>query len=72
MKNIQPGDYVVWKWAGNMVEGEVIAVTPERVSIESRGKLIVRNGTPENPAVTLQHASGSVVLKLASELTKAS
>lgn len=71
MRDIKPGDYVVWKWAGSIAHGEVLEVRTERTEIDSRGKRIVRNGSTENPAVIILHKSGNEVLKLASELEKA-
>ena len=65
-----PGDYVVWKWGAGIAHGEVIDVSPERTEIVSKGKHIVRNGTPVNPAVIIKHKNGNQVLKLASELSK--
>ena len=62
------GDWVVWQWFGSIAQGEVINVVAERSEIESAGKRIVRNGTPDNPAVIIRHKSGNNVLKLASEL----
>lgn len=69
--SLKPGDYVMWKWAGSVAHGEIVEVHEKRVQIESKGKLITRNGTLENPAVIIKHKSGNQVLKLASELQKA-
>ena len=71
MQQIQTGDYVIWKWAGSIAHGEVVEVRNERTQIESNGKLITRNGSTDNPAVIIRHASENTVLKLASELEKA-
>lgn len=65
---IKVGDEVGWKWLTGVATGRVVAVDNTRIQIESRGKIITRNGTPEDPAVTIQHANGSLVLKLAHEL----
>jgi len=62
------GDMVAWRWAAGVAEGVVEDIVPERLSIESKGKIITRNGTPENPAVVIRHTGGSTVLKLKSEL----
>ncbi len=66
------GDYVVWKWAGGIAHGTITQIASERTQIASNGKIITRNGTLENPAVVVAHASGNEVLKLASELEKTS
>lgn len=65
---VQPGDYVAWKWGFGMASGVVVEVVPDKISIESKGKIISRNGTPEDPAVVIQHSSGGMVLKRAHEL----
>ena len=66
------GDWVAWKWAGGMAEGEILEINPERTEIVSKGSRIVRNGTEDNPAVVIFHyKSGNQVLKLQSELIKA-
>ncbi len=66
--DLEIGDHVAWKWGAGVAEGVVVDIIPERVSIESKGKVITRNGTTDNPAVLLDHASGNKVLKLKSEL----
>lgn len=66
--SVRPGDVVVWKWAGSVAHGEVKEVRYDRTQIESKGKLITRDGTADNPAVVISHKSGNDVLKLASEL----
>ena len=62
------GDWVAWPWLSGVAEGKVIEVVPGRHEIISKGSRVVRNGTPENPAVVMDHKSGNPVLKLASEL----
>lgn len=68
MSNIAVGDSVAWKWGFGVAEGVVIDIAHEKTQIESKGKVITRNGTEENPAVIIEHTSGSLVLKLQSEL----
>lgn len=67
---IKVGDKVAWKWVGAVVEGVVIEVVPAKAEIISKDKLITRNGTPDNPAIIIDHKSGNQVIKLASELIK--
>ncbi len=62
------GDWVAWPWLSGVAEGKVVEVVPDRHEIISKGSRVVRNGTPENPAVVMEHKSGNPVLKLASEL----
>jgi hypothetical protein len=59
---------VRWKWLNGFAEGKVIAINFEKTQIESKSKLITRNGTKENPAILIQHKNGNPVLKLKSEL----
>lgn len=62
------GDAVGWKWANGIAIGTVLDIKTERTEIESKGKRIVRNGNTEDPAVIIQHESGTLVLKLQHEL----
>lgn len=71
MKIPEVGDWVAWPWLRGVAEGRVIEVVPHRHEIISKGSRVVRNGTPENPAVVMDHKSGNPVLKLASELMHA-
>lgn len=70
MIQFKKGDSVAWKWVNGLGEGTVIEVCTEKTKLESKGKLIVRNGSPENPALIIHHNSGNKVLKLASEVQK--
>ncbi len=70
MNQLQIGDSVAWQWANGIAEGVIVAVSTERVEITSKGKLIVRNGSALNPAISIQHSSGNLVLKLQSEIQK--
>ena len=63
-------DSVAWKWGSGLAEGTVVKICPERTEIMSKGKKIVRNGTADNPALIIKHASGNQVLKLQSEVQK--
>jgi hypothetical protein len=62
------GDHVAWQWANGLAQGVVADIRTERVEIISKGKRIVRNGSSENPALIIDHASGNRVLKLMSEV----
>ena len=68
---MQIGDEVMWSWGVGVAHGKVVEVCPGRTHIESKDKVITRNGTPQNPAVIIRHNSGSLVLKLQSELRMA-
>ncbi len=62
------GDTVAWKWGVGLAQGQVTAINPKRTQISSKGKLITRNGTAQNPAIIIRQATGTEVLKLASEV----
>lgn len=64
------GDPVSWQWYGRIISGTVKEVVPNKTTIHSKGALVTRNGTPENPAVIIDHRSGNDVIKLASELLR--
>lgn len=59
---------VYWNWYGKVIKGQVQEIHYEKTSISSKGSIITRNGTKENPAVIISHKSGNDVIKLASEL----
>jgi hypothetical protein len=65
---IAVGQTVWWKWINGFAEGVVTDIRPERTQIESKGKLITRNGSADNPALIIKHANGSMILKLLSEV----
>lgn len=65
---MKPGTHVAWRWLSGIAEGVVKSVHEESITIESKGKLITRHGTPDNPAIVITHKSGNDVLKLASEV----
>lgn len=62
------GDYVAWRWAHGLAQGTIVEIHPSRTEITSKGKRIIRNGSPENPALIITHKSGNPVLKLQSEV----
>ncbi len=63
-------DIVAWTLGTGLAEGVVLKISPERTEIISKGKVIVRNGTPDNPALVIKHKSGNNVIKLQSEVQK--
>ena len=67
---MKSGDHVAWKWLNGLAQGVIKSVHYESVTIESKGKLITRHGTAENPAIIISHKSGNDVLKLSSEIQK--
>jgi hypothetical protein len=69
---IRAGSEVGWAWGQSIATGVVIEIHPNRHEIISKGKRIVRNGTPDDPAVVIRHTKGSLVLKLAHEIQELS
>lgn len=67
---IKVGTEVGWLWVGSLATGVVTEVHVERHEIVSKGKVIVRKGTPQDPALVIQHGKGSLVLKLQHEVQK--
>lgn len=62
------GDQVGWQWGSGIATGTVLELRPERTQIESKGKVITRNGQSDDPAVIIQGDNGSTVIKLAHEV----
>jgi hypothetical protein len=69
---MKPNDKVTWTWGNGSAEGKVAEVRHDRTEITSKGQKIVRNGTSDNPALIIEQESGDRVLKLQSEVQKAS
>ena len=61
---------VQWKYLGRAVEGFVVRVYREPITVALKGKRIKRNGSKENPAYLVESVSGNRALKLQSELEK--
>lgn len=62
------GDTVGWRRGSGLATKEVLDILPQRTQIESKEKFITRNGRSDNPAVIIQSAKGSHVIKLTHEL----
>ena len=65
------GMRVKWNWGQGVGRGRVAERFDRHVEKTIEGALIRRNGTAKNPAYLVQTDSGSEVLKLASELSRA-
>ena len=65
---INVGSEVGWPWLGSIATGVVLEIHPRRHEIISKGKIIVRNGSQEDPALVIKHPKGSVVIKLLHEV----
>ncbi len=62
------GDQVGWQWGNGLATGEVREIRHDRTQIESKGKIITRNGRDDDPAIVIAGDSGSTILKLAHEV----
>ncbi len=60
---------VQWKWLGGLICGVVQEVHLSPTAKLLKGKLIKRNGSPENPAYLVRSDAGNFALKLQSELS---
>lgn len=69
---IKVGTEVGWAWGNGLATGIVQEIHPNKYKIISKGKLIVRNGTKNDPALVIHHAKGSLVLKLSHEVQEIS
>ena len=70
MANVKPGDTVSWQNGGAKAHGTVQSVSPKKTTKTIKGKQITRNGTNEDPAVTVKSDKGGVALHDAHELKK--
>ena len=65
---IRKGSTVSWKWGSSTAEGKVAEVHKEKVSRQSKGEKITRDGSKDDPAYVIKQDDGTTVLKLRSEL----
>jgi hypothetical protein len=65
---MKQNDHVGWKWANGIATGVISDVRPEKTEIVSKGARVVRNGTPDDPAIIIKQDNGTEVLKLAHEV----
>ncbi len=65
---IRTGSKVSWKWGSSTAEGKVESIHREKVSRQSKGESISRNGSDDDPAYVIEQEDGTTVLKLRSEL----
>ena len=65
---IRTGSDVSWKWGSSTASGTVTEVHEEKVTRQSKGESITRDGSEDNPAYVIEQEDGTTVLKLKSEL----
>lgn len=68
MTELHKGATVTWPWGLGVAKGKVREIHPGVVRQSVRGETVICEGTPEDPAVVVEQADGSEVVKLASEL----
>ena len=68
---IRKGSTVSWKWGSSTAEGKVSEVHKEKVSRQSKGSTITRDGSEDDPAYVIEQEDGTTVLKLSSEVERA-
>ncbi len=69
--SIQSGDKVEWAWGSGTAEGEVEKINTTSVTRTIKGSEVTRNGSDDDPALEIKQEDGTLVLKLASEVSKA-
>lgn len=68
---IRKGTKVTWNWGNGTATGKVAEVHHDRVTRKTKGQDISRNGSEDNPALVIEQADGTTVLKLHSEVDRA-
>jgi hypothetical protein len=68
---LRQGSAVRWHWASGTATGTIAERFERRVSRTIKGKRIVRNGTPDDPAYLIEQDDGARVLKRGSEIERA-
>ncbi|WP_411846997.1 DUF2945 domain-containing protein [Roseibacillus persicicus] len=71
-KSYQTNTEVEWDWGNGTATGKVRRVFREEVTRTLDGSEVTRQGSDDDPAHLLEQDDGSEVLKLHSELRKAS
>ena len=64
------GDKVTWTWGAGEAEGVVEQTFTSRVKRTIKGKAVIRNATPDEPAYLVKQEDGARALKSGSELRK--
>ncbi len=67
---IKTGSKVKWSWGNGTAEGKVTEVHHDKVTRETKGSEVTRNGSDDDPAYVIEQDDGTVVLKLQSEVSK--
>ena len=65
---IRQGSEVSWKWGSSTASGTVTKIHRDKVTRQSKGESVTRNGSDDDPAYVIEQEDGTTVLKLRSEL----
>ncbi|MEM7697403.1 MAG: DUF2945 domain-containing protein [Verrucomicrobiota bacterium] len=68
---IKEGTKVQWNWGDGTASGKVTEIHREKVTIDSDGTEVTRDGSDDNPAYVIEQDDGTIVLKLQSEVERA-
>ena len=68
--SIRTGSAVTWKWGSSTASGKVTEIHREKVSRQSKGSTVSREGSNDDPAYVIEQDDGTTVLKLRSEVEK--
>ncbi len=69
--SIREGSAVSWSWGSSTATGTVREIHRDKVTRQSKGSEITRNGSDDDPAYVIEQEDGTTVLKLRSEVEKA-
>ena len=68
--SIRRGSTVTWRWGRSTASGTVTEVHHDKVTRQTKGESVTRNGSQEDPAYVIEQDDGTVVLKLRSEVSR--
>lgn len=69
--SIRKGTTVQWSWGPSSASGKVTEIHRTKVTRQTEGAQITRNGSRDNPAYVIEQEDGTTVLKLRSEVERA-
>ena len=67
-QSLKIGGYVIWRSEYGYAHGTIVSIDDNHTEITRGGKNIHRNGTSEDPAVTIRDRDSRTFLKLLSEV----
>lgn len=70
-QQIRTGTQVRWSWGNGTATGKVTGLHHASITRTIKGESITRNGTDDDPALDIEQEDGGRVLKLRSEVERA-